>query len=141
MAAAMRLAVSGARVNWRKGWAQVADGLGRDWLFVAKACVGLLLTGWLAMRLALPNPGTAMLTYALILYPQSGLVLAKSFHRALGTLVGGVAGFVLGALFLQYPVLLLFGMAGWVGLCACGASMQHYFFRAYGYVLAGLTAV
>ena len=46
------------------------------WLFVAKTLLAFYLTGWLAMRLALPQPSTAMLTTIIVANRQSGMVLA-----------------------------------------------------------------
>jgi uncharacterized membrane protein YccC len=110
-----------------------------DWTFVAKAVVAVLLTGWLAMRFSLAQPGTAMLTVAIVIHPQSGTVLAKSLYRALGTLAGSVVAIVVVALFAQQGDLFLLAMATWIGICAGGAAL-HRNFRSYGFVLAGYTA-
>lgn len=126
-------------VTWRQALAEALDGSGRAWVFVFKACLAVLLTGWLAMRLGLESPGTAMLTSAIVINPQSGMVLAKSFYRAIGTLVGCLASVALVAAFPQQRALLLLGMALWLGLCAGGASL-HRNFKSYGFVLAGYTA-
>ncbi len=66
-------------------WART-DGL--SWLFIFKAVLAALLTLWIAMRLDLPQPRTAMTTVFVVMQPQSGMVLAKSFYRFCGTLVG-----------------------------------------------------
>jgi len=110
-----------------------------DWLFVAKAIFALLLTGWLAMRFQLEQPGTAMLTVSIVIHPQSGMVLAKSFYRAFGTLIGCVAALLIVAAFPQHRVPFLLAMAAWIGLCAAGASL-HRNFKSYGFVLSGYTA-
>lgn len=114
-------------------------GAALDWLFVAKAVFAILLTGWLAMRFQLEQPSTAMLTVSIVIHPQSGMVLAKSFYRALGTLVGCMAALVIVALFAQHRVPFLLSMAVWIGLCAAGASL-HRNFKSYGFVLSGYTA-
>ena len=59
---------------------------GQAWLFVAKAMLALYLALWLAMWLQLEKPSTTILTVAIVMHPQSGMVLAKSFYRALGKL-------------------------------------------------------
>jgi len=46
------------------------------WLFVLRTTVAFFLTGWLAMRLQLPQPGTAMMTTVIVMHRQSGMVLA-----------------------------------------------------------------
>lgn len=119
--------------------AAFARGAALDWLFVAKAVFATLLAGWIAMRMNLEQPGTAMLTVSIVIHPQSGMVLAKSFYRALGTLVGCLAAFVVVAAFPQQSVPFLVAMASWIGLCAAGASL-HRNFKSYGFVLAGYTA-
>lgn len=128
-----------APVEWRLALAEAMQGSGRAWLFVFKACVAVLLTGWIAMRVGLEQPGTAMLTCAIVINPQSGMVLAKSFYRGAGTLVGCAAAMLLVALFAQQRTLMLLGLALWLGLCAGGASL-HRNFKSYGFVLAGYTA-
>jgi len=114
-------------------------GAGLDWLFAFKATFAVLLAGWLAMRLSLEQPGTAMMTVAIVIHPQSGMVLAKSFYRTLGTLVGCAAAFVIVGAFPQQRAPFLLAMALWIGLCAGGASL-HRNFKSYGFVLAGYTA-
>lgn len=120
----------------------VAEGL-RDeaatWLFVFKTLLAVYLTGWLAMRLELPQPSTAMLTAVIVANRQTGMVLAKSFYRAVGTLVGALAGFLIVALFPQQRVLFLSALSLWIGVCAGGATL-HRNFKAYSFVLAGYTA-
>lgn len=114
-------------------------GAALDWIFVAKAAFAVLLTGWLAMRFDLEQPGTAMLTAAIVIHPQSGMVLAKSFYRALGTLAGSLAALALFAAFPQQRVLFMASLALWIGLCVGGASLYRNF-KSYGFVLAGYTA-
>ncbi|GLQ87508.1 FUSC family protein [Dyella flagellata] len=109
------------------------------WLFVLKSLLAFYITGWLAMRLALPQPGTAMLTTVIVVNRQAGMVLAKSFYRAIGTLVGALAGFLIVALFPQERVLFLGALSLWVGVCAGGAALYRNF-KAYAFVLAGYTA-
>ncbi|MEP7096916.1 MAG: FUSC family protein [Dokdonella sp.] len=114
-------------------------GAGLDWLFVAKASFAILLTGWLAMRFSLEQPGTAMMTVAIVIHPQSGMVIAKSFYRTLGTLAGAVMALLIVAAFPQERAMFLLSMALWIGLCAGGASLYRNF-KSYGFVLAGYTA-
>jgi len=109
------------------------------WLFVVKVLLAFFVTGWIAMRLALPQPSTAMLTTVIVANRQSGMVLAKSFYRALGTLAGAVAGVVVVSLFPQQGELFLVAMALWVGGCAGGATLYRNF-KSYAFVLAGYTA-
>jgi uncharacterized membrane protein YccC len=109
------------------------------WLFVTKTLLAFFITGWIAMRLALPQPYTAMLTTIIVANRQSGLVLAKSFYRGLGTLAGAGAALLIVALFPQERVLFLGALSLWIGLCAGGATLYRNF-KAYAFVLAGYTA-
>jgi uncharacterized membrane protein YccC len=113
------------------------DGL--TWVYLLKALAAAFLALAIAMRLDLPQPRTAMTTVFIVMQPQSGAVLAKSFYRIGGTLVGVVATLVLVALFAQHAELFLAALALWIGICTAGAARNRNF-RSYGFVLAGYTA-
>ncbi len=117
-------------------WAR-SDGV--TWVFIFKVLLAAFATLWLAMRLELPQPRTAMATVFIVMQPQSGQVFAKSFYRLLGTLAGSVVTLVLIAVFPQNSEIFLPCLAAWVGLCSAGAMRQRNF-RGYGFVLAGYTA-
>ncbi|WP_244813727.1 FUSC family protein [Caballeronia sp. Lep1P3] len=117
-------------------WART-DGLA--WVYIFKAVLAALLALWIAMRLDMQQPRTAMTTVFVVMQPQSGMVLAKSFYRLCGTMVGLVVMMALIALFAQQPVLFLSATALWVGICTAGAARNRNF-RSYGFVLAGYTA-
>jgi uncharacterized membrane protein YccC len=109
------------------------------WIFVFKCLLALYLAAWLSMLLQLQQPATAMITVAIVMHPQRGMVLAKSFYRALGTLAGSVFAVLLLAAFPQQCELLVLSLSLWVALCS-GGAVFHRNFRAYGFVLAGYTA-
>ncbi|WP_168787478.1 FUSC family protein [Paraburkholderia aromaticivorans] len=113
---------------------------GRTWLYMFKAIAAALLALGIAMKLELPQPRTAMTTVFIVMQPESGKVLAKSFYRICGTLVGLVVMLALLGLFPQQPELFIITTALWVGLCTAGAARNRNF-RSYGFVLAGYTAV
>jgi uncharacterized membrane protein YccC len=99
--------------------------------------VGALL---IAFTFNLDQPQWALLTVFIVSQPQeSGLVLAKSFYRIIGTLVGAAVALLLIALFAQERVLFLGAIALWVGLCTFGSQYARNF-TAYGFVLSGYTA-
>lgn len=109
------------------------------WEFIIRTIAAGLCALWIAFRLGFSSPGTAITTVFIVSVPQSGQVLAKSFYRAIGTLVGaGVAVALVGTL-AQERNLFLFLLAGWLGACTFGAA---YFrgFQAYAFVLSGYTA-
>lgn len=112
---------------------------GLAWVYIFKAALAAMLTLWIAMRLDMPQPRTAMTTVFVVMQPQSGMVLAKSFYRFCGTMVGLVVMLVFISLFSQQPVLFLTATALWVGICTAGAARNRNF-RSYGFVLAGYTA-
>ncbi|HEY0332283.1 MAG TPA: FUSC family protein, partial [Stenotrophomonas sp.] len=112
---------------------------GAAWLFVARTLLAYFIALWLAMRLQLPSPNTAAMTTIIVMHRQTGMVLAKSFYRVLGTLAGAAVALLIVAAFPQQRVLFLGAMALWIGLCAGGATLYRNF-KSYAFVLAGYTA-
>lgn len=119
--------------------AEVFAGEERAWLFVAKTLLAVYLAAWLAMWLRLEAPSTAMITVGIVMHPHSGMVFAKSFYRAIGTLCGSTFGLALLCVFPQQRELFLLCLSLWVALCAGGATLYRNF-MSYGFVLAGYTA-
>ena len=96
---------------------------GRTWIYLFKALAAALLALGVAMKLELPQPGSAMTTVFIVMQPQSGMVFAKSFYRICGTLVGLVVMLLLLGLFAQQPELFIVSTAIWIGVCtACAIS-------------------
>ena len=116
-----------------------AGGEGERWIFVAKAMLAAFSALWLAFRLGLDSPNTAMTTTFILALPASGMVLEKAFYRLLGTLVGCASALLIVALFPQQAPLLFAALAVWVGLCTAGAAMYRNQ-QSYSFVLAGYTA-
>jgi len=127
------------RMGESVAWGDLLRGEGLAWLFVAKNLFAALLALWLALCFALPQPYTAMLTVFVVMRPQTGLVLAKSFYRTIGTLAGAAATLLLYALVPQQRVLFLLGLALWVSACTFGAA-RYRNFASYAFVLSGYTA-
>src|ERR1700737_2880411 len=118
------------------------DSLGEEagvWLFVFKTLLAFYITGWLAMRFSLSQPSTAMLTTIIVANQQSGRVLAKSFYRGIGTLVGAGVAILIVSVFPQERVLFLVALSLWIGVCAGGATLYRNF-TSYAFVLSGYTA-
>jgi len=120
---------------------QLAEAAGerRAWIFVGKSLLAIYIAAWLAMWLQLEQSATTMITIAIVMNPHNGVVPAKSFYRAIGTLAGSVCGLVLMALFPQQRELFLLSLLLWVALCA-GGAMLYRNSMSYGFVLAGYTA-
>ena len=118
------------------GW---AGSEGERWLFVAKTLLAAFGALWLAFRLVLDSPTTAMTTTFILALPSSGMVLEKAFYRLLGTLVGCAGAMLLVAVFPQQAPLMFIGLALWIAACTCGAAMYRNQ-QSYSFVLAGYTA-
>ena len=112
---------------------------GERWIFVARTLLACYCALWLAFRLGLDAPYSALATCVILALPNSGMVLEKAFYRFLGTLVGCTAALLLVALLPQSPILLYLGVALWIALCTSGAAM-HRNQQSYSFVLAGYTA-
>ncbi|WAH57879.1 FUSC family protein [Pseudomonas silvicola] len=126
-------------LQWRRGFFEWARSDGVTWVYIFKTLLAAFVTLWLAMRLELPQPRTAMITVFIVMQLQSGHVFAKSFYRFLGTIAGSVVTVALIALFAQNTVLFLPSLMIWFGICSAGA-VRHRNFKGYGFVLAGYTA-
>ncbi len=119
-----------------RGW---ADTDGERVLFVVRTLAAAYAALWLALRLGLDSPATAMTTTFVLALPSSGQVLEKALYRLLGTIVGCAAALALTALFPQQAPPLFAGLALWIALCTAGAAM-HRNQQSYSFVLAGYTA-
>jgi uncharacterized membrane protein YccC len=117
------------------GWAR---GSGLTWLHIVKTVLAALLVMGLSMRLDVPAPRTAMVTVFIVMQPTTGMVLAKSFYRFAGTIIGAVVTVAVTTVFGQVPELFLLSIAIWIGFCTFGAALNRNF-RAYGFVLSGYT--
>jgi uncharacterized membrane protein YccC len=125
--------------TWRDASLEWARTDGLTWIHILKTVGAALLALGIAMKLDLPQPRTAMTTVFIVMQPQSGMVLAKSFYRIAGTLVGSIVTIALMSLFAQQAELFLLSVSIWVGICTFGAARNRNS-RSYGFVLAGYTA-
>ena len=110
-----------------------------SWLFVFKTLLAALIALWLAYRLELESPKTSVVTVFIVMQARTGMVLAKGFYRALGTIIGSGVALMLVAAFAQERVMFLIGLAIWVGMLTAGATIYRNF-QSYAFVLAGYTA-
>ena len=108
-------------------------------IFATKTTASGLIALLVAFTFNLDQPQWALLTVFIVAQPQSGLVLAKSFYRIIGTLIGAAVALLVVALFAQERVLFLGALALWVGLCTFGSQYAKSFHR-YGFVLSGFKA-
>jgi uncharacterized membrane protein YccC len=83
-------------------------------IFSLKTVSAALTALYISFWLGLDEPKWALLTVFIVSQPDSGLVLAKSFYRILGSIAGVLASTVLVFAFAQYGVLFLASLAVWI---------------------------
>src|SRR6202140_1491258 len=102
-------------------------------IFAAKTTASGFIALLIAFTFNLDQPQWALLTVFIVSQArQSGPVLAKSFYRVIGTLMGAAVALLLAALFAQERVLFLGTLALWVGLCTFGSQYARNF-AAYAF--------
>ena len=100
------------------------------------------IAGILAVFISLLNksqqPTWALFTVFVLMSAQYiGAIAEKSFLRMVGTVVGGVLGYLLTAMFEQEPLIYLSLLALLVGFCAAMFGQNRY---PYAFLLVALTA-
>src|ERR1700681_3353064 len=113
---------------------QTAVGLG----FAVKTVAASLLALYIAFWAGLDDPRWAFLTVYVVSQPDSGLVLAKSFYRILGTVAGILVAMTLVFGLVQYGELFVAALAVWICFCNFAARTVRNF-ASYGFQLAGYT--
>ena len=118
-----------------------------DWLdhqtaigltFAAKTFAASLLALYIAFWAGLDDPRWSFLTVFVVSQPDSGLVLAKSFYRILGTIAGLLVAIALVFGLAQYGELFVAAVAVWICFCNFAARAVRNF-ASYGFQLAGYT--
>ena len=107
-------------------------------IFSLKTFGAAMLTLAIALWLGLDDPRWSLLTVYIISQPDSGLVLAKSFYRMLGTIGGILITVALVFALCQYGELFLASLAVWIGACNFAARATRNS-ASYGIQLAGYT--
>jgi p-hydroxybenzoic acid efflux pump subunit AaeB len=98
-----------------------------------------VLSLFVALLLRLPEPTWAVMTVFVIMFAQFvGAVAEKAVMRVIGTVIGGVIGYLLTARFEQQPVLYLLLVGGVVGF---GTAMFGYTKYPYAFLLCALTTM
>src|SRR5215813_10603436 len=106
--------------------------------FAVKTFAASLLALYIAFWAGLDDPRWSFLTVFVVSQPDSGLVLAKSFYRILGTIAGMLVTIALVFGFAQYGELFVAGLAVWICFCNFAARAVRNF-ASYGFQLAGYT--
>jgi len=106
--------------------------------FASRFTAALLLAYAAAFFIQLDSASSAGLCVAIVTQPSSGMAMSKALYRVLGTVVGGIVGVVVVAVFPQDRAMLLVAFTLWLGACTFVASLLRDF-RSYGAVLSGYT--
>jgi uncharacterized membrane protein YccC len=135
----MKTAIASAPRAWlykKLDWLdhQTAVGL----IFAVKTFAASLLALYIAFWAGLDDPRWSFLTVFVVSQPDSGLVLAKSFYRILGTIAGVLVTIALVFGLAQYGELFVAALAVWICLCNFAARAVRNF-ASYGFQLAGYT--
>ncbi|MFB9269480.1 FUSC family protein [Bradyrhizobium erythrophlei] len=112
----------------------------RHALFSVKTFVAAMLALYIAFRLNLSRPVWSVTTVYVISQPFAGMVLAKSFYRILGTIIGAIASLVFVALFSNSPELFCLALALWIGAGTLVSIYLRDAPQAYAGMLAGYSA-
>ena len=98
-----------------------------------------VLSVLIALFIRLPDPTWALITAFVVMLAQFvGAVAEKSMMRVIGTVIGGVIGYLLTAGLEQQPVLYLLLVGGVVGF---GTAMFGYAKYPYAFLLCALTTM
>uniref|UniRef100_UPI00053D0D4E FUSC family protein n=1 Tax=Pseudomonas aeruginosa TaxID=287 RepID=UPI00053D0D4E len=106
--------------------------------YVLRSIGAAALALGLGLYLQLDAPFSAASTVLLLVNPVQGAVVGKGWWRAVGTLAGALAAFVLSALFAQKMLLFVIALGFWLGLCVGVMSLVRHFY-ATAAVVAGYT--
>ena len=111
----------------------------RSLIFGFNCYLAVIMALFASYSLNLTNPVWAVLTVFITSQPFAGAIWSKAFYRLLGTLIGAAAALVMIPPLSNTPIILMFVMAGWVGLCLY-LSLLDRTPRSYIIMLAGYTA-
>lgn len=125
------------RLRWAVATAANSELLGAI-IFSLKTFAAALLALSVAFWLGLDDPRWSLLTVYVVSQPDSGLVIAKSYYRMLGTIGGVLISVALVFGLAQYGELFLASVAVWIGVCNFAARATRNF-ASYGIQLAGYT--
>src|SRR6202040_598839 len=107
-------------------------------IFAVKTFAASLLALYIAFGAGLDDPRWSFLAVFVVSQPDSGLVLAKSFYRILGTIAGLLVAIALVFGLAQYGELFVAAVAVWMCFCNMAARAVRNF-ASYGFQLAGST--
>ena len=98
-----------------------------------------VLAVYISLLARLDKPGWALFTVFVLMVAQYvGAIAEKSIFRLIGTVVGGVAGYLITGEFEQDPVIFLALIGLVVGACTALFGQSRY---PYAFLLCGMTAL
>jgi len=106
--------------------------------YLFKYLLAAFLALWVALKMEMDQPATALLTVVIVMHFRSGMVITKSYYRLIGTVIGILFSMLLVAWFAQDRFPFFIAAALWIGMCTAG-SLVYRNFQSYGFVLAGYT--
>lgn len=94
---------------------------------------------YISLAIRLDNPGWALFTVFVLMVAQYvGAIAEKSVYRLVGTVVGGMAGYLMTGALEQDPVLFLVLIGLFVGGCTALFGQSRY---PYAFLLCGMTTM
>ncbi len=125
--------------SWRDWLPRVSPQTGEAALYAVRTWLASLLALYIAYELQLDAPYWAWVTVWIVSQPNTGMMLSKSFYRAIGTICGAGLAVILIALFAQTPELFVLALALIVAASTVASNLLTNF-RAYATVLSAYTA-
>ncbi len=125
--------------TWRDWLPRVSPQTREAALYALRTWLASMLALYAAFELQLDAPYWAWVTVWIVSQPNTGMMLSKSFYRAIGTLCGAGLAVILIALFAQTPELFVLALALIVAGCTVASNLLTNF-RAYATVLSAYTA-
>lgn len=96
---------------------------GSAWAFALRSWLALVIALYVSFWLQLDAPYSSALTVAILAIPTRGQTMERAGFRLLGTVIGCAASIAIVGLFTQTQVLLLAGLAVWIGVCVYVAAL------------------
>ncbi|EGD59912.1 fusaric acid resistance protein region [Novosphingobium nitrogenifigens DSM 19370] len=108
-------------------------------LFSFKNALAALIALGFSLSVGLEMPFWAITTVYIVSSPVSAATRSKTVYRAIGTVIGAAAAVAMVPALVEWPSLLSFGLAAWVGGCLAFSLLDRSP-RSYTLMLAGYTA-
>lgn len=108
--------------------------------FAFRTAIASCIAMWLAWLVGLEHPQWSAMSVWACAQPLRGQLIEKSIYRVIGTMIGALAGGAMLAVSAVHPLLMVCGLAVWLGLCTWASNLRRGVLISYGLVMAGYTA-